>query len=215
MHANQHIENQLYKHSDSSECVASSSSKWVNLGSGRKGAQALVQLSQLLLELLQGHGRLLCGSIPAGAGYWFLARHLCCLHSNARPIQDGTQLQDVVSFALRYCTLRMIQAAVVRLLTLHLDCLQNSMETNVDRTHLQNSMRLASHRAAPCGPIRLPLSGQDNRFSQDRIETGQPCSGTASTACWLVADQIGQEAWGEVAMILVKGRCKQSAKATV
>ena len=40
-----------------------------DLSSGREGAQALVQLLQLLLELLQGHGRLSSSGVPAGTGH--------------------------------------------------------------------------------------------------------------------------------------------------
>jgi len=50
---------------------------WVGyLGSGREGAQALLQLFQLLLELLQSHGWLLCASIPTGACQWLITHHL-------------------------------------------------------------------------------------------------------------------------------------------
>jgi len=56
------------------------------LSSGREGAQALLQLLQLLLELLQGHGRLLCASIPTGACQWLITHHFlhhkrCCVAS--------------------------------------------------------------------------------------------------------------------------------------
>ena len=38
----------------------------------------------------------------------------------------------------------------------------------------------------------------------------------AIVACWLIASQVGQEAWGVIhAMTLAKGECKESGQATI
>ncbi len=60
------------------------------LSSGREGAQALLQLFQLLLELLQGHGWLLCASIPAAACQWLITHLLHHTHCHVASLHGSS-----------------------------------------------------------------------------------------------------------------------------
>ena len=74
------------------------------LSSGREGAQALLQLFQLLLELLQGHGWLLCASIPAAACQWLITHLLHHTHCHVASLHGSSHSSVTQTYCCSICT---------------------------------------------------------------------------------------------------------------